>query len=183
MQDLPRANYRQRSLQGKRARHRACPLTRPKPRSKTPYQNNRVGKRNSCRQLSKEKPCNNHVKNHANSIKKPRKNHAKSNKNRANKSVLRAATFVIMFFLNVFLPDLASPQGGAGSATALLRPGRGRVHTSEALLRPGRGRINTITALSRRSCGRVTSSALLRQCHERVKTSSGSAVLDISPAP
>ena len=97
-------------------------------------------------------------------------------KNRANKSVLRAATFVIMVFKMVFLPDLASPQGGAGSATALLRPGRERVHTREALLRSGRGRVNTITALLQRSCRRVTSSALLRQCRGRVKTSSGSAV-------
>ena len=43
-------------------------------------------------------------------------------------------------------------------------------------MRPDRGRINTITALLQRSCGRVTSSALLRQCRGRVKTSSGSAV-------
>ena len=37
-------------------------------------------------------------------------------------------------------------------------------------------RVNTITAQLQRSCGRVTSSALLRLCRGRVKTSSGSAV-------
>ena len=70
-----------------------------------------------------------------------------------------------------FFARSSAHTGPAGSATALLRPRRGRVQTSTALLRPRCGRVQTSTALLRHGRGRVqTSTALLRHCRGRVNT-------------
>ena len=112
MQDLPRANYRQRSLQGKRARHRACPLTRPNPVPELPTKTAALEKKNSCRQLSKEKPCNNHVKTMQTQAKKNRKHHAKSSK-KSCKQICAACCHFCDYVFDVFFPKLVSRKGRA----------------------------------------------------------------------